>query len=148
MAEYELTEQEANFFLNMDKVKVDNKEWDLPDLGGKISIPIISADKKEHFWLDVSRTRINLKKQKYQTRFREAIILARLDLDNKHRNPDGEEIGSPHLHLYKEGYNDKWAYPIPDDIFTNINDAWYTLHDFMKYCQIIEAPNFRRGLFT
>ncbi|HJD66943.1 MAG TPA: hypothetical protein LFV66_00435 [Rickettsia endosymbiont of Bembidion lapponicum] len=148
MSEYEITEQEAEFFLNMEKIKVNNKEWDLPDLGRKISVPIISLNKKEHFWLDISRKRVNLKKQKYQTRFRESIILARLDLGNNHRNPDGEEIGSPHLHLYKEGYNDKWAYPVPKDIFKDTNNAWETLHDFMQYCQIIEVPNFRRGLFT
>ncbi len=73
--------------------------------------------------LDISRARINLKRQKYQARVREAIILARLDLSGRHRNPNGEEAGTPHLHLYREGYGDKWAFPVPDNIFQDINDA-------------------------
>ncbi|KJU85379.1 prophage protein [Candidatus Magnetobacterium bavaricum] len=40
------------------------------------------------------------------------IILLRLCFGgHPHRNPDDTEISSPHLHRYREGYADKWAYP-------------------------------------
>jgi hypothetical protein len=150
MAELNLTQDEVDILFQMEKVKIDNAEWELPDLGGKITVPLTSRDKKESFLLDVSRRQINLKKQTYQNRAREAIILARLDLGVGHRNPNGEEIGAPHIHLYKEGFGDKWAFPIPANVFKDLSDSWQTLDDFMNYCQIVEIPNFtrQRGLFS
>lgn len=75
------------------------------------------------------------------------MILARLDFGGApHRNPDGEEIGSPHLHLYREGYGDKWAFPVPDHHFANPNDPWLALQDFMRFCNIVEPPVIRQGL--
>ncbi len=96
--------------------------------------------------LDISRGRLNLERRKYQNRTRQCIILARLDFNSPHRNPDGEEIGVPHLHLYKEGYNDKWAYPVPTDIFSNTDDHFEVLNDFMNYCNITDKPNFNKGI--
>jgi len=84
-----------------------------------------------------------------QNRARQIIILARLDYGGPaHPNPDGEEIPCPHLHLYKEGYGDKWAFPIPQDKFPNIGDQWETLSDFMKYINVIKQPAIIRELFT
>jgi hypothetical protein len=148
MAELNLTQSEADALHALEKISVDNTEFDLPDLGGNLSVPLISMDKKEHFLLDISRGRIDLKRQKYQNRAREAIVLVRLDLGSPHRNPDGEEIGVPHIHLYKEGYGDKWASLLPAGVFTNLSDSWQILIDFMKYCNVVQPPNFRRGLFS
>ncbi len=148
MGEINLTQAEADLLLQMEKIKVNDEEHSLPDLGGSISIPLISLDKKEHFLLDISRGRINLKRQKYQTRAREAIVLVRLDLSSPHRNPNGEEIGTPHIHLYKEGYGDKWASLLPEGVFTNLNDSWQTLVDFMRFCNVVQSPNLKKGLFS
>lgn len=147
MADINLTQSEADFLLKIEKYSVNEGNLDLPDLGGSVSVPLISHDKKENFILDISKGRIDIKRQKFQSRTRDAIILARLDLNNPHRNPDNQEIGVPHLHLYKEGFNDKWAYELPD-IFQNTEDFWQTLQDFMKFCNVIKSPNFRRGLFS
>ena len=74
-----------------------------------ISIPLEAKEfRGESFSLDISRKKVVLK-MKYQLRARQTIVLARLDFGAKHRNPDGEEIGVPHLHVYKEGYGDKFA---------------------------------------
>jgi len=76
-----------------------------------------------------------------QNRARQTIVLARLDFGGQpHRNPNGKEIASPHLHLYREGYGDKWAFPIKAGEFPNIDDAWKTLGDFMRYCNITKPP--------
>jgi hypothetical protein len=65
--------------------------------------------------------RIDLIKGTYQNRARYVVVLVRLDFGGKpHRNPDGEEIASPHLHIYREGVGDKWAYPVTADRFANI----------------------------
>lgn len=113
-----LTQVEADALMRLKKFRKDDKEWTYPELGGSISIPIVSRDRREQFLLDLRRARIDLRKSRYQTRARQVVILARLDLGNKpHRNPDGELIGSPHLHLYREGFDYKWAFPVPDNEF-------------------------------
>ena len=133
----------------MAKYRVDMTEWDYPDLGGVISVPLFSADRRENFLLDVRRGRIDLAKGTYQNRGRQVVVLVRLDFGGApHRNPDGEEIDSPHLHLYREGFGDKWAIPVPGDVFGDVTDQWRTLQDFMQYCNIAEIPLIRRGLFT
>ena len=122
---------------------------DNPQLGGKITIPLVSVDRRERFFLDLHRGRIGLAKGTYQNRARQVVILARLDFGGApHRNPDGSRVASPHLHLYREGYDDKWAFPVPSDRFSNLTDAWQTLEDFMQYCNIVQPSFIRRGLFT
>jgi len=149
MADIELTQAEADALIQLPKIPENKDTWNYPPLGGSISIPLISTHKREHFLLDISRGQINLTKGKYQNRSREVIVLVRLDFGGSpHRNPDGEEIPSPHLHIYKEGYGHKWAYPISALEFPNIEDIGRTLYDFMKYCNMVEFPIVQMGLFT
>jgi len=144
----DLTQDQANTLLAMKKVKAELRKYDFPSLGGKLNIPLESSDGREKFTLDISRRKIELRRNKFQTRARETVILARLDLDDTpHRNPDGKDVPGPHLHLYKEEYGDKWAYPLPED-FTNPDDCMETLRNFMSYCAITDAPNIFGGLFT
>jgi hypothetical protein len=149
MAEINLTQAEADALIALEKHRADDNQWDYPGLGGSISVPLVSADRREQFILDISRGRIDLSKGTYQNRSRQVVVLVRLDFGGPpHRNPDGEEIGCPHLHLYREGYGDKWACPLPADRFQHIGDLWRTLDDFMRYCNIVEPPAIQRGLFT
>jgi len=149
MAEINLTQAEADALIALEKHRADDNQWDYPGLGGSISVPLVSADRREQFILDISRGRIDLSKGTYQNRSRQVVVLVRLDFGGPpHRNPDGEEIGCPHLHLYREGYGDKWACAVPADRFQNIGDLWRTLDDFMRYCNIVEPPTIQRGLFT
>jgi hypothetical protein len=148
MAEINLTQSEADLLLALEKHRVDEQQWDYPGLGGQIRIPLISADKREDFFLDIERGSINLAKGKYQNRARHVVILARLDFGGSpHQNPDGEIIPCPHLHLYREGFGDKWAFAIPPDKFSNPTDPWQALQDFMRYCNITQPPLIRQGLF-
>lgn len=149
MAEINLTQAEADALIAMDKLRVNDDRWNYPGLGGSISIPLSSIDKRENFILDISRGKIDLLKGPYQNRSRQVVVLVRLDFGGQpHRNPDDREIASPHLHLYREGYGDKWAIPIPANKFPNISDLWQTLEDFMRYCNIIEPPIIEKGLFS
>jgi hypothetical protein len=133
----------------MDKQCIDNQSWDYPQMGKSISIPLVSSDRREQFVLDLTRGRINLAKGTYQNRARQIVILVRLDFGGApHRNPDGVEVPSPNLHLYREGFGDRWAMPLSVSIFPNVEDAWKTLNDFMRYCNITQPPLINRGLFT
>lgn len=149
MPEINLPQTEADLLIAMEKVLVDKELYDYPGLGGQISIPLMSKNKRENFVLDISRGRIDLSKGTYQNRARQIVILVRLDFGGRpHRNPDDQEVSSPHLHIYREGFGDKWAVPAPIDKFTNISDLWGTLEDFMRFCNITELPCIERGLFT
>ncbi len=149
MADIELTQSEADALIAMEKVRENNDSVEYPSLGGRVCAPLVSADKKEHFLLDVSRGRIDLRKGTYQERGRHVIILVRLDFGGApHRNPDGEEVPSPHLHLYRHGFGDKWATPVPSGQFPDTNDLWGLLHNFMQYCNITRPPVFERGVFS
>ena len=71
-----LTQEEANALIAMEKHVIDpSKEWEYPDLGGSISIPLQSLDRHEQFLLDLSRGRIDLLKGKFQDRARQAVVL-------------------------------------------------------------------------
>lgn len=143
-----LTQEEADALLALDKHYVGSEQFEYPGLGGALHIPLQSGDARESFHLDVRRGRINLSKNTFQTRVRRAVVLARVDLGGSpHVNPDGEELSGPHLHLYREGYDDKWAVPLPD-MFTNPSDAWHTLDMFMTWCNVTAKPDISRDLFT
>jgi hypothetical protein len=149
MAEINLTQSEADSLIAMEKYRIDDTQWNYPGFGGSIIIPLISRDKREKFLLDISRGEIDLLKGTYQNRSRQVVVLVRLDFSGQpHRNPDGDEIPSPHLHIYREGYGDKWAMPLPLDQFPDINDLWQTLQNFIQFCHIIEPPIIQRGLFS
>jgi hypothetical protein len=108
MADINLTQDDADKLMAMEKRAADEKKWLFPGPGDSLAIPLTSLDKRETFMLDVTRAQIKLTKATYQNRARITIILMRLDLDGPpHRNPDGAEIPCPHLHLYREGYGDK-----------------------------------------
>jgi hypothetical protein len=149
MADINLTQAEADALIAMEKHRLDDIRWDYPGLGGSISVPLVSPDKRENFLLDVSRGRIDLLKGTYQNRSRQVVVLVRLDFGGQpHRNPDDQEIQSPHLHVYREGYGDKWAVPVPPDRFPDTSDLWQLLQDFMRFCNITEPPFIEKGLFS
>ena len=149
MADFTVTQVEADALIAMEKHRVTDDRADFPMAGESVVSSLQSADKREQFLLDLSRSRINLKKIKMQTRVQQVVVLVRLDLDGApHRNPDGEEIPVPHLHIYREGYGDKWAMPVPAAQFRAADDLWMTFEDFLSYCNITRPPYIDWGLFT
>ena len=65
----------------------------------------------------------------------------------KASDPDGREIPCPHLHIYREGYGDKWAIPAPVDRYPNAEDLLETFEAFMRHCNITEPPRLQGGLY-
>jgi len=149
VANLDITQAEADALIAMEKHRADEEDWLFPAPGQRLSIPLVSTDKREQFHLDVTRAQIRLTKATFQNRARQAIILIRLDLDGPpHRNPDGVEIPCPHLHIYREGFGDKWAHPAPTDLALNPADLLSTLEAFMSHCRIVTPPNITKGLFS
>jgi hypothetical protein len=147
MVSPEFTQADAERLLAMEKFRIDETNHKFPDRGGKLSINLVNKKEKENFVINYNRGTINLQKRSHN--MRGYIVLARLDLDGStHRNPDGQEVPARHLHLYREGYGDKWAFPVPENFFCKMDDAYQTLQDFMNYCNVVELPNIERSLFS
>jgi hypothetical protein len=149
MAEMNLTQAEADALIAMEKHRVNNDRNDFPVGGQSLVVPLQSPDRREQFVLDLRTGRIDLLRVTMQNRGRHVIVLVRLDLGGApHRNPDGEEIPAPHLHIYREGYGDKWAREVHADVFPTLGSTWLTLESFLTFCNITQPPHIERGLFT
>jgi len=149
MADIEITQAEADILIAMEKHFVDDKVWTFPAMGERIALALASLDKRENFMLDVTRAQIKLTKAAYQNRVRQAIVLMRLDIDGPpHRNPDGSEITCPHLHIYREGFGDKWAIAAPIDRYPDTLDLVSTCESFLEHCNIIGPSRMQKGLFS
>jgi hypothetical protein len=149
MADLDITQAEADALIAMEKHRADDKDCLFPEPGGRLAVALTSLDKRENFMLDITRAQIKLTKATYQSRARQAIVLMRLDLDGPpHRNPDDQEILCPHLHIYREGYGDKWAIPAPVDLYPNVQDLFSTFEAFMRHCNITDVPRIEKGLFS
>jgi hypothetical protein len=145
MAETNLTQAEADALLQMEKHRVDDRVWSLADNHGKVRIPLKTIASREEFVLSLWRGGIELRKGNYNNLARKVVTLARLDFGGApHANPDGETIPCPHLHVYREGYADKWARPLDIVRFHDHADSWTMLDDFMTYCNITEPPRVER----
>lgn len=141
-----ITQSEADTLIAMKKYFIDQKTITLSP-GTDETRELLGDDKQERFLLDLWRGTIRLSKYRYQTRARKIIILVRLCVDGSpHTNPDGNKIDGTHLHIYKEGYEDKWAYPIDSSNFRNVSDMKKTFDDFCQFCNIDNIPPFQEVL--
>ena len=157
-----ITQTDADFFFAMDKFPDEDKEHQFPISGEKLTIPLTSADKRESFLFDIYRGSIRITKVTYQNRVRKAYILRRLDLDGPtHVNPEaetvpfpflepynGKEIPTPHLHIYVEGFGEKWAIPANDILETSGKDIYEMMEQFFTYCNIKQFPNIKKTLLV
>lgn len=125
--------------------RVTTERFTFPTSGSSIDLNVEVVDSDDRLLLTINRKgAIRLDRCTYFERTLQHIPLVRLDLDkNKpHSNPDGRVIFGPHIHIYCEGYEDKWAYLIeelddlPEGIFASFDNLHQTLLDFFTYCNI------------
>jgi hypothetical protein len=136
-----LEQGKVETLLVLSKKMADTKTIDFPGPGGFLVSDALDLDEKEHFKIDANRKgRVKPDtKCTYMMRYELTEILIRVDLDGPpHDNPDGETIPCPHVHIYKSGYADKWAYPLPAQEFPAIKDLVATFKDFLCYCKFAE----------
>ncbi len=135
-----LTQLEANILITMRKTFINRGTILIPP-GIDETHELIGDDKREQFLFDLWRGTLRLSKLKFQTRGHKVIVLVRLDIDGApHTNPDGTELNGSHLHLYQEGYEDKWAVPLSHDDFRSTSNIRQTFEDFCRYCNIETLP--------
>ncbi len=145
-----LAQARADELMAMPKVLEDKSVMSVPAPGRALERGLVSVDRREMFVLDVYRGKrdlITLRKCTYQERLRSEVVLVRLDIGKPHTNPDGQEIPGPHVHTYREGFDDRWAEPVPRDRFPALNDLESTLEHFLAYCNVQRVPAIQRGMF-
>ena len=136
-----LTQKEADELINLIKILLEYKSIAIPIMGDQKKVVLKDKESgKIRFTVDMQRKSYNIHKITYQTRINSEILL-RLDIEGPpHPNPDGTEIDGPHIHIYREGCSDSWAYPLNDVIQTDQTDLAKVLVDFLKYNHVENIP--------
>jgi hypothetical protein len=149
-----LEQDKADALLAMAKVLSELKDLkviEFPAPGHSRALSGKSEDGRESFLFDINRKlskTIRLSKCTYQNRYAVTEVLLRLDVDGRvHENPDGAVIPCPHLHVYREGYADAWAFQLPVQ-FTAPSDLAKTLMEFLEYCNVTNIPEIKPWLFS
>lgn len=152
-----LSQGEADRLLSAAKVFVDQSTIEVTQTQPMDEDrELISVDHREAFILTIERGRRKRVRLKYQTRARKIIVLARLDTDGApHRNPDdsphrpGEWMRGTHLHLYREGFEDRVAFELNEvegRPFQLDGDPVIFLQDFLRFCGVQSWPPIQMGI--
>jgi len=138
-----LTQKEADMLLSLIKVLAENKPILFPIPGNSAHLEVFSTSSNDKFVIDINRKgQIKISKCTYQTRYKKSTILLRVDIDGPdHTNPDGEIVPCPHIHIYREGYEDRWAYALDKHIKTSSLDLIEVLQGFLRYNNVINVPD-------
>ena len=137
-----LTQDEADYLMQLEKKFTSNDPLILGAGPLKFVRTLISRDGREQFLLDVHRGSLSLKKYTFQERARAIIPLVRVDVGEtlRHTNPDGTPIEGSHIHIYREGYDVKFASPLAGFPFRAPDDMMITFEDFARFCNITVIP--------
>lgn len=143
-----ITQAEYDFLMRQDKV--------FEDLVSSIQLgpapiqwtrQINSLANKETFLFDFYRGSFELSKYTINERYRQTIIMLRYDNSGRHTNPDGVLFEGKHVHLYREGSNDKFAFPVSEIGVSDTDQMEIVFNKIMQFCNIkrfpiIEVPMF------
>jgi hypothetical protein len=161
-----LTNQQAQVLFSLDK-STEFSNYILPNLNEFLKIKLHPVDthfRDEVFLLDINRKSMVLRKKTFQSRVQNNIVLRRLDFYAGHHNPtintipDGLDArvielmhkyedkrfsDETHIHLYIDGYGEKWAFPLTEfDFAIPEDDIIAQTQAFCRYCNISKLPNF------
>lgn len=119
--------------------KTFNSRFRLPTENEKVFF-LLHAQNGESFQLNIERRNTyEVYKSKTQSSYYKEPII-RLEVDAPpHTNPDGTTIGRNHIHIYREGFSLRWAYPLEtfhDFYFKNPFDFPELFEDFCNYFNI------------
>lgn len=166
----ELLQEEADRLRLMPKELESATPIDISTVGEGLVLPVVSSDQKEKFLIDIWQASIKLSKWRYQERTHRVIPLMRLELDSSphlNRNISDEDqnkvmqnygwpyiprLDGNHVHVYIEGYGDRWAFPL--SIFPSIeqvvnsSSSSYTaiISAFLRECNIKQPIQFVQQL--
>lgn len=143
-----ITQLEFDILIKEEKIFEDIiKPLELGPAPIRWSRQINAVDSNNLFLLDFYRGSFELSRYTYNKRYRQTIILLRYDNGGRHTNPDGASFEGPHIHLYKEGYNDKFAYPISDIEIEESDTIEVVLNKILHFCNVTKLPSIEIPMF-
>lgn len=114
--------------------------------GFKYKDKLVNDNSKNSYNLHLNYGRIDVDKVSITTVHNESgKVLVRLDLNpRKHINPDGTIVDTDHVHIYKEGYDERFAYPLDSEEFKNIfpdkENMALLLKSYLDFIKTISIP--------
>lgn len=143
-----LTDKEVQRLTDAMKHFVERTCIDFPGFGSCFEREATTYDGHDMFVIDVNRKgKLKPTKCTFQERYAVTDIIFRLDIDGPpHENPDGVDVPCPHLHVYREGYADKWAYPIDPKQFSDTTNLLKSFREFLALCNIHDIPEIQASL--
>lgn len=140
-----LTQEEADELLEMLK-KCASAALNFPAFGRRADFDVTGInDKSKKFVISVNRKNRYVNKVSFVARYKSGDVrLLRLDVNpsERHTNPegtDGNTIEGTHLHIYKEGFHDRYA--IPFDLKDKGLDD--TFKSFLERFNVVDIPQIR-----
>jgi hypothetical protein len=110
---------------------------------------IVSVESTDTFILNYRRGTINFEKYTFNNR-NPVIVLLRFDSLGRHTNPDsdGRSFSGPHVHIYREGFGDKIAFPVSEIGLSETDlKGEDVLPIFLRYCNVLNLPSIQTTLF-
>lgn len=108
---------------------------------------IKAVNSSNTYLLDFYRGSFELARYTINKRYRQTIILLRYDNGGRHTNPDGVSFDGPHLHIYREGFNDKFAHPISEGGILETDPMEEVLTKILHFCNIKGFPTIEIPMF-
>jgi len=144
-----LTDSEVQHLIRLPKRFTDIAQVIIPQSGEfEHRSDLAAIGGRDTFILDISRAAIRMTRCKSQTRYARNIILIRVDLDGSpHENPDGTDVGRSHVHIYRAGWDDKWAYPLSEyKGFASCSTLVELVRSFCRYCGVTSDIPYQEGI--
>jgi len=129
-----ITDNELNQLLQVEKFLP--QKFHLPTENETLSC-ILDTSTKEIFQLNISRknTLELVRKSKVQgSYYKEPLVRVEVDAP-PHTNPDLEIVGRNHIHIYREGYGMRWAYPLESFHHVYFKQPFEFVVLFDDFCQ-------------
>lgn len=136
-----LTQQEADYLLRLEKQFTNDEPFSFGPPPIRWTRDLVAKDQRERFLFDFWRGSIVLLRYKQQLRHAPSEILLRFESGGRHTNPPGNPhyVGSldgPHVHLYREGYDDRIAFPVREIGVRQPDNMVSTFEDICRYCSV------------
>lgn len=134
-----LSQVEADALIAMPKRFLSSEAIDV--WPGVDQTRVLQGQDREEFLLDIWRGTLRLSRLKLQERARKTVVLIRVDVHGApHTNPDGTRLEGTHVHVYREGFEDKWAHPLDASQFPDTASPSRVFQAFCRYCNILDPP--------
>ena len=142
-----IPQREYDYLMSVEKVFSETDDIELGPAPIRWQRNINAIQSREAFILDFYRGSFELRKYTTNKRYRQTIIFLRYDSMGRHTNPDGTTFDGPHVHLYREGFNDRFAFPVTEIGVDSSLAMEEVFQKILSYSNVIQVPQIHLSIF-